>query len=172
MGLKPSDVNILPLGGSQVTYKALLSGQVQAALMSPPESFGAESNGYKLLQDTFSIPYQNNGVVVLRSRIAELTPALPGFLKGYRQGMLTFNAQPELAKQIVGKYTKEEDQAVLQKTYDFHRTSAPYQLDMQPNIEGIAAMLDFMSATVPAAKNAKPEQFVDTRFLSQLPKAS
>jgi ABC-type nitrate/sulfonate/bicarbonate transport system substrate-binding protein len=168
MGLKPSDVNILGLGGSEVAYKALLSNQVQAALMSPPESFGAEANGYVLLKDTFSVPYQNNGMVVSRSRLTELAPSMPAFLSGMRQGMLTFNSQPDVAIATLKKYTKEEDAAILKKTYDFHKTSAPWELSLQPNIEGIATMLDFLGATLPAAKQAKAEQFVDTRFLSQV----
>jgi len=30
-------------------------------------------------------------------------------------------------------------------------------------------MIDFLSGSVPKVGNYKPEQFVDTRFLSQLP---
>jgi hypothetical protein len=37
------------------------------------------------------------GVVVLKARIPELAPALTGFLVAYRQGVKTFNEQPDLA---------------------------------------------------------------------------
>jgi ABC-type nitrate/sulfonate/bicarbonate transport system substrate-binding protein len=171
LGLKPTDVNILGLGGSEVTYQALLSNQVQAALMSPPESFSAEDKGYFMLKDTFSIPYQNNGVVMSKARLDELASLIPKFLNGLRQGMLTFNSQPAVAMNVIKKYTKVDDEKILKRTYEFHRTSAPWELSLQPNIEGLSTMLDFMGGTVPAAKQAKAEQFVDLRFLAQLPKA-
>jgi hypothetical protein len=37
-----------------------------------------------------------------------------------------------------------------------------------PNIEGIRNAMDEVAARVPAVKNKKPEDFVDTRFLKEL----
>jgi hypothetical protein len=48
----------------------------------------------------------------------------------------------------------------------------PFQEDQQPTLEGIQAMLEFLGNTsMPAAKTAKAEQFVDTRILSRMAKA-
>lgn len=42
---------------------------------------------------------------------------------------------------------------------------------MQPSIEGIQAQLGlFAEGSLPAAKNAKPEQFIHTCLLSRLSK--
>jgi hypothetical protein len=38
------------------------------------------------------------------------------------------------------------------------------------NMTGVQNVLDDLVKTVPAAKNAKPEQFVDMRFLDNLEK--
>ncbi len=35
-------------------------------------------------------------------------------------------------------------------------------------MEGIQSMIDFLAVSIPAAKSAKAEQFVDSRFLAQL----
>jgi NitT/TauT family transport system substrate-binding protein len=170
IGLKASDVEIRALGSSEVLLTNLLSGQIQAAPQSPPATFQSEAAGFHSIKDTFDIPYQNVGVVVSRARIPELTPALLRFLPAYRGGMQAYTQKPDVAKQLLKQYGKIADQAVLDKSYEFYVKQTSFQLDMQPTLEGIQHMLDFLSESVPAAKNAKAEQFVDTRLLSQIPK--
>jgi NitT/TauT family transport system substrate-binding protein len=170
LGLKATDVEQRALGNNAVLLTALLGGQVQAAPLSPPATFQAETAGFHSLKDTFDIPYQSVGVVVSRARIPELTPALLRFLVAYRQGMQAYTQQPDAAKKLLQQYGKIEDQATLDKSYTFYVNQTHFQLDLQPTMVGIQQMLDFLSDSIPAAKNAKPEQFVDTRLLGQLPK--
>jgi ABC-type nitrate/sulfonate/bicarbonate transport system substrate-binding protein len=170
LGLQPSDVVIRELGGSDILIQALLTNQIAAAAMIPPQSFKAQAAGYTQLANTYSIPYQNVGVVVSRSRLDELAPALRGFVPAYREGILAFNSQPELAKQVLSQYSSETDPTILQQTYDFYRTQAPFQVDLRPTLEGIRSMINFLAATiVPNARDAQPEQFVDLRFLADIP---
>jgi ABC-type nitrate/sulfonate/bicarbonate transport system substrate-binding protein len=169
--LKPADVTIRPLGSSNVILQAMLSGQVDAGLLGQPESFQAETKGFHVLQDTFGIPYQNTGMVALQSRLDQLAPAMPGLLAGLRDGIQTFNQQPDVAVKVLHDYTKEEDQDILKKTYDLHRDRAPFELSLQPTLEGLKAMSTALGETIPAAKTADPARFVDTRFLKALPKA-
>ncbi|HLG69178.1 MAG TPA: ABC transporter substrate-binding protein [Chloroflexota bacterium] len=166
MGLQPSDVTIRVLGGSDSLLPALLSGQIQGAALSPPQIYQAEEAGFHVLQDTYSQPYQGGGWVTSRARLDELAPAMPPFLAAFRQGMITFRQQPDLAKRILSERTKTDDPVQLDKTYDFFVKTAPFQEDLRPTMEGIQRMLDYLSDAVPAAKQAKPEQFVDLRFLS------
>lgn len=172
LGLKDSDVNLIRLESSQGIYAALLAGQIQGAPMGVPQPFQAEGKGFHLLVNTFDIPYQNIGPVVLRSRIPELSSKLGPLLLGIREGIQAFAAQPDLAKQLITTNTKESDAAILQRTYDFYTKDTQFQADLRPTMEGIQSMIDFLSRTIlPAAKNAKPEQFVDTSILDQLPKS-
>ena len=70
----------------------------------------------------------------------------------------------------MAQYTKIQDTAVLQRAYEFYMSKvlekAPYI-----NMAGVQNALDDLAKTVPAAKNAKPEQFVDLRFLDALEKS-
>lgn len=170
LGVKPSDVSLRPLGGSAVELPALLSGQVQGAILSPPQSFEAASKGFTDLQDTFSIPYQNVGIVAVRSRLDELSSAIPPFLLALRDGIKAFNSQPDLAMRVLQQYTKDNNAESLKKSYDFYHTKATFEPTLQPTLEGISAMLKSLSSSIPAAKSAKPKQFVATQFLDQLPK--
>jgi len=171
LGLKTSDVTIRELGSANVVLQAMLSGQLDAGTLGQPESFAAEEKGFHLLQDTFGIPYQNTGIVVQRSRLDQLAPALPGTLLALRDGMVAYNQQRDLGIKVLQQYTKEENQDILGKTYDLHHDKAPFELTLKPTLEGLKAMSNALGETIPAAKTADPAQFVDTRFLKDVPKS-
>jgi ABC-type nitrate/sulfonate/bicarbonate transport system substrate-binding protein len=168
-GVKPSDVMFQPLGGVTLLYPALLSGQIQAAALTPPFIFQAQAKGFKVLATTYKESYQSNGVAVSKARIEELSRALPGVLAGLRAGIRAFQSQPDLATKIIQQTTKEEDPTILKQSYDFYVNDVRFQEDLQPTLPGIQSILDSLVATVPAAKNGKPEQFVDLRLLDKLP---
>ena len=168
MGLQPSDVNLLPVGATDVTLQALIAGQVQAAAFPPPFSFQAEARGYVDLQDTYDTPYLTNGVVVLRSRLDEMAVPYAAVVAAIHDGVLAFYDQPDLALQTISRRTGEDDPAILKKTYDFFNAKVRFDPTLVPRPESLQGMLDFLAeTTIPAAKNARPEQFIDTRFLGQ-----
>jgi ABC-type nitrate/sulfonate/bicarbonate transport system substrate-binding protein len=169
LGLKPQDVQLRIVGSAVETTSAMLSHQVPAGMVAPPQAFQVEAAGYHLLQDIFSQPYQNVGVVARRSRIDELGPGLRLLLASIRDGILAWNKQPDLAMKVMDEYAKVGDPDVLKRTYDFYTKTAPYEPTLQPTIPGIKAMMDFLAPSLPKIANWTPEQFVDTRFLSQLP---
>jgi ABC-type nitrate/sulfonate/bicarbonate transport system substrate-binding protein len=168
-GLKTTDVVIRQLGGSEVSIPALISGQVQAAATGPTQSFRMEDDGYPAIATVVGDPYVGHGYVVLRSRMEELAPALPGFLAAVSDAVKAYKEQPDLAKKIIAQYTKETDASVLQRTYDFYLTKAPFDASLRPSVDGFQEILDYLGDTsIPAAKNAKPQQFYDERFLAQI----
>jgi len=68
---------------------------------------------------------------------------------------------------VQGEFAKVTDPDVLKKNYEFYTKTAPFQKDMQPTLEGIQAMIDFLGdTTAPAAKGHKAAEFIDLRFLS------
>jgi ABC-type nitrate/sulfonate/bicarbonate transport system substrate-binding protein len=169
--LQPSDVQLRQLGLSNVLVPALASGQLQAATLSIPDSFKLESKGYHPLADTYKAPYSGAGAVILRSRFNELAPALIPFLDGYRAGIKTFYDQPDLAKKTMQQYLKESDETILQRTYDFYK-EAPFQNDLMPDKAGLQSIIDFIAeTTLPEARSTKPEDYIDTSLLAQLPKS-
>jgi ABC-type nitrate/sulfonate/bicarbonate transport system substrate-binding protein len=171
LGLSPSDVDLRQIGSATEITAAMLSGQVQAGMVAPPQSFQVEPKGFHLLQDIFSQPYQNVGLIAKRSRLDELAAGLRPLLAAYRDGILAWNSQPELAMKVQDEYAKVGDPEILRKTYEFYTKTAPFEPSLRPTMEGIQAMMDFLAGSIPAVAEAKPEQFVDLRFLSDLPSA-
>jgi hypothetical protein len=90
-----------------------------------------------------------------------------GFMRAYARGVQRARSDKELTYKSMFKYTKIQDQTVLQKAYDLYMgkvlEKAPYI-----NMTGLQNALDDLAKTVPAAKTVKPEQFVDQRFLDDL----
>jgi ABC-type nitrate/sulfonate/bicarbonate transport system substrate-binding protein len=171
-GLTTNDVVIRQLGGSEVSVPALIGGQVQAASSGPPQSFKLEDDGYNALSTVVGDPYVGSGYVVLRSRIDELAPALPGFLAAVSEAVRAYKDQPDLAKKVIQQYTKEGDPSILQRTYDFYLTKSPFDPSLRSTDQGFQEILDYLGETsIPAAKQAKPSQFYDARFLAQIPRS-
>ena len=170
LGLKPSDVQLRPVGTSAEITAALLSGQIKAGMEAPPQSYQVEAKGFHLLGDIFDQPYQNVGLMAKRSRLDELKDGIIPLLAAYRDGVAAIYNDPPKAKAVMDQYGKIGDQDILNKTYDFYTKTAPFQKDLQPTVEGIKAMADFLSDAAPNLKGADPQKFIDTRFLSQLPK--
>jgi ABC-type nitrate/sulfonate/bicarbonate transport system substrate-binding protein len=169
LGLSPTDVDLRIVGSAAEVTPAMISGQVPAGVVAPPQAFQVEAKGFHLLQGIFDQPYQNVGIVARRSRLDELAPSLKALLASVRDGIAAWNAQPDLAIQVIDEYAKVGDADILKRTYDFYTKTAPFEPTLQPTLPGIKAMMEFLSASVPKLANYTPEQFVDTRFLSQLP---
>ena len=74
---------------------------------------------------------------------------------------------PEIAKQMIGKYTKTTDRDDLEDSY---RTFLPAweKLPVVPTA-AVQTMLNF--ANHPAAKTAKAESFIDNSALAELEKS-
>lgn len=167
MGLSAKDVQLRPLGSSPQIVAAFYAGQIAGGVGSPPASFQMERSGFRSLVSLLDVPYQNVGLVVRRSRLDELANRLTPLLRAVRQGIERYYADKPFAMKVIGKYTKETDQDVLDRTYEFYK-KAGFRREMVTSEPGLQGMLDFLSETIPEAKSAKPSQFFDDRFVRQV----
>jgi ABC-type nitrate/sulfonate/bicarbonate transport system substrate-binding protein len=92
------------------------------------------------------------------------------FMRAYVRAIHRAKMDRDSTIKTLAKYTTVTDPVLLAKTYDFYMTKvlerAPYI-----NMQGMQNAIDDLARTLPAAKNAKPEQFVDPRFLDRLEKS-
>lgn len=167
MGLTAKDVQLFPLGSSAQVVAALHSGQIVGGLGAPPASFVLERSGFRSMVNLLDIPYQNVGIVVRRSRMEELGSRLVPLLRSVRAGIDRYYSDKGFAIKVIGKYTKEADADVLDKTYEFYRR-AGFRRELVISEPGVQGILDFLSETIPEAKKAAPAQFFDDRFVRQV----
>jgi ABC-type nitrate/sulfonate/bicarbonate transport system substrate-binding protein len=114
------------------------------------------------------VEVQGNGLATTRSFIKSNRETIKAALKGYIEGIYFIFQNKAAAQKVFAKYMRTNDPAVLESSYQaYTRTTAkkPY-----PTLKGLQFLLDQLAPTMPQARNAKPEQFVDLSFLQELEK--
>ncbi len=167
MGLTPKDVQLRPLGSSPQIVAAFYAGQIAGGVGSPPASFQMERSGFHSLVSLLDVPYQNVGLVVRRSRMDELGARLVPLLRAVRSGIERYYADKNFAVKVIGKYTKESNQEILDRSYEFYKR-AGFRRELVTSEPGLQGILDFLADSIPEAKTAKPAQFFDDRFVRQV----
>jgi len=167
LGLTPKDVQLRPLGSSPQIVAAFYAGQIAGGVGSPPASFKMERDGFRSLVSLIAEPYQNVGLVVRKSRIDELSPRLVQLLRAVRGGIDRFYADKPFAMKVIGKYSKETDPDVLDRSYEFFK-KAGFRRELVTSEPGLQGILDFLGDSIPEAKTAKPSQFFDDRIVRQV----
>ncbi|HEY5542959.1 MAG TPA: ABC transporter substrate-binding protein [Candidatus Binatia bacterium] len=166
------DVNILQMGAMTSIMGGLQGGSIDAGLVSPPTLFAVDKLGFKELVNItdMDLAFPNPSLVVQGGIMRKKPDLVDRFMRAYARGIQRARTDKELTFKSIAKYTKIEDPSLLQKAYDLYvgkvLEKAPYI-----NMAGMQNALDDLAKTVPAARDAKPQQFIDTRFLDNLEKS-
>ena len=166
------DLTLMQLGFMATVAAGLQGGSIEGGVVSPPTQFAIEKAGFKeLISITdMDFAFPNPALVAVGSIIRSKPDVINRFMRAYTRGIQRARTDREFTYKAMAKYTKIQDVSVLQKAYDFYMSKvlekAPYI-----NMTGVQNVLDDLAKTVPAAKNAKPAQFVDNRFLDNLEKS-
>ena len=141
-------------------------------MVSPPTQFLSEKVGFKeLLSITdMNYAYPNPAMVTSGEMIRKKPDLIDRFMRAYARAIHRARTDRESTIRTLAKYTTVTDSVLLRKTYDFYMNKvverAPYI-----NMAGMQNAIDDLARAIPAAKNAKPEQFVDLRFLDKIEKS-
>jgi len=166
------DLTLIQLGFMATVAAGLQGGSIEGGVVSPPTQFAVDKAGFKeLISITdMDFAFPNPALVAVGPIIRSKPDVINRFIRAYVRGIHRARTDREFTYKSMAKYTKIQDQSVLQKAYDFYMSKvlekAPYI-----NMTGVQNVLDDLVKTVPAARNAKPEQFVDMRFLDTLEKS-
>ena len=166
------DVNILQMGAMSSIMGGLQGGSIDAGVVSPPTLFAVEKMGFKELVNItdMDLAFPNPSLMVQGGIMKRKPDLVDRFMRAYVRSIHHARSDREMTFKSIAKYTKIEDPLVLQRAYDLYvgkvLEKAPYI-----NMAGMKNALDDLAKTVPAAKDAKPEQFIDTRFLDNIEKS-
>jgi NitT/TauT family transport system substrate-binding protein len=168
-GLDPvKDVVIVQLGTQPSRVQALSAGVIDATIISPPLDITAKKQGFQILVNIaeLGIPYPQQIIETTDRFIREDPRTVKNFLKGFIEGVRYAGTHKEETKKVMTKYLKTTDPEILEATYQ----SFVQVTDESgyPNLEGIRNAIDEVAQRVPAVKNRKPEDFINTRFLKEL----
>jgi NitT/TauT family transport system substrate-binding protein len=168
LGLVPvKDVALVQMSGVPEQRSALEAGKVQAAMLPRPDNFVALKRGFHNLV-TVRLPYQSTGVATTRTFIRENTDTVRRYVRSQIEAVHRIKTDREAAIRVLAKYLALQDKEILERTYDGISSDDEIPPKQYPNPEGIKNILEPLAEKDPKAKAAKPENFVDMRFIREL----
>jgi NitT/TauT family transport system substrate-binding protein len=159
------DVSMSYFSTQAAQVAALQSGNIAAIIVPAPYDAQAQKAGAHEI-DTERIAYPADGIVSTRKFVGEHGDDAVAFLRGYLQGLRFLRSNPEESKQVLSKYTKQDDPNVLNGAFD--DLVANISDDPTPTTDGIQNALSQLDG----GEGKNPADFIDTapiqKALSQL----
>jgi NitT/TauT family transport system substrate-binding protein len=163
------DVTILQLGNVPALLAAMEAGKIHGAMLSAPTSLRAKKMGFPMLADLqmLGLEYQHTSIATSRALIKSQPELVRDFMRAYAEGIHYAKNHRKETLEVLTKYLRTDDQEVLDDTYESIILSLlpekPY-----PTLKGIQIILRELGAKDPAARSARPEQFVDLGIIKEL----
>lgn len=171
-GLEPNrDFTFIQTGGDPEALAALLSGQIDAATLTPPSDAKALASGYHYIiyGPDLKIPYAATAFVTLRSVIARRSDVIGKFLRVMAEASKIMHTDREFVYKVLGKYLRVTDRSVLDAAYNAEIKALEPRLAIKH--EALQAILDEVARTDPRAKKVTPGELIDSRYLDQMEKS-
>jgi NitT/TauT family transport system substrate-binding protein len=171
LNLDPNkDITLVPGGPDAERVAALQSGKIDASIFNSSTIPVAKKMGFNELVylPDLGVEVQGNGFATTRNYIKSNRATVLAALKGYVEGIYFIFQNKQAAQKVFAKYMRTNDPDVLEQSYQAYVKTTPKRPN--PTLKGLQFLLDQLAPTMPQAKNAKPEQFVDLSFLQELEK--
>jgi NitT/TauT family transport system substrate-binding protein len=168
-GLNPDrDVSILQIGTGQDTLRAMQTKMLDAGVLSGTASLIARKAGFRELGDLadLGLHYPMAPIGTTKSYLQKNEGLVKEFMLAYIEAIHDFKRNKEVALAVLKKYTRNDDREVLEDSYA--SAASKYLALPIPTLDGIRTILTELSSTVPAAKNADPEQFVSYKIAREI----
>ena len=163
------EVAILQLGNVPALLAAMEAGKIQGAMLSAPTSLRAKKMGFPMLADLqmLGLEYQHTSVATSRALLKAKPDLARDFMRAYVEGIHYAKTHRKETLDVLAKYLRTDDKEVLDDTYEsIVQTLVPEK--PYPTQKGVQIILRELGAKDPAARSARPEQFIDTTIVKEL----
>jgi ABC-type nitrate/sulfonate/bicarbonate transport system substrate-binding protein len=171
LGLNSKDVKFIVIGGTPERLISMRNKRLQATLLSPPTSIVAEKEGFNVLADVgaLGLPFLHNGIAASRRFVRDNPDTARRYVKAQIEAVHLMKTDRKTSVAVLGKYLRQTaNKEILERSYELSSTDDKYSRKQYPSLPGIQTVLDAIADENPKAKSARPEQFVDTRFIKEL----
>lgn len=169
-GVDPKDVTIVQIGSSSNRTVALLSGAVQATLLSPPITDQIAPQGYHALVDLakLRVPAALT-VTAKRSWVESHRDLVQRYIDALIEGIALEKRDKNYAITIIGQYLKISDRPLIAATYDFYAKEVlPVVPYARP--EQLKSGLSELAKTNPGVKGVDVTKMIDDSFVENAAK--
>jgi len=165
-GVDASKLNFVYLRDDSTILAALQSGQVQGAIITSPNTLRARQAGLRQLEDLIPLKLHTvtQGSFVRKDWAQQHPDVIGNYLKAYLEGIKEDKTNPDGAKTTISKWTKIEDQALLDESYKTTINGlAAYPLAHDEDIQNV---IDLSIEAI--VKSHKPSDFYANSYLLKL----
>lgn len=167
-GVKPSEVTFIQNGGVGESYAALLGGRVDVCMIGYPFGLRAQKAGFHLLFRPADTEYGLFPTAVIGARESWLKDGrnrrlAVDFLRALNEGQRLARENAEVTKKALGKFTRTENDAELQGSFEFYKDA--FSSTLRVVEKSMANALKFVDH--PKAKGADVKQFYDNSLVDE-----
>lgn len=168
-GLRPGeDVALLQLGGIPEILAGMQGGSVQGGPLSSPTDLRALQAGYHELADlsTLGFEYPQTTTATTRAFLQTNGDTVRRYLRAVVEAIHFLKTEPVRSRQIFGKYTDTNDPVLLESSYQTYADKTEPIPYIRPSAVQVA--LDEVAQTDPRARDLKPDDVADNRYVQEL----
>ncbi len=167
-GVKPNEVTFIQNGGVGESLAALMGGRVDVCMIGYPYGLRAKNAGFQLLFRPSTTEYGLFPTAAIAARDSWLKDArnrkvAVDFLRALGEGVQLARENPAVTKKALRKFTRVNDDADLQGSYEFYKDAFPRTLRVEE--KAMANALKFVDH--PKAKGADVKQFYDNSLVEE-----
>jgi len=165
------EVSFIQTGGAPETLAALIAQGIDAAVLTVPTDAQALKLGYHYIiyGPDLRIAYAALTFNTRRSIMAKRGPVIGRFMRAMAESAKIIHTDREFTYKVLEKYLRIDDRKLLEASYNVEIKALEPRLAIKP--EGLQSTLDEIAPTDPRAKNVKPQEMVDTRYLDEMEKS-
>ena len=168
LGISEKKITILQMESSANMLIALQKGNIDAFPTTVEYRSTAQSLGFNVLVDLRKLGIKTlaGDLFARRAFIQKNEEAVRRFLRAIVEGIYYYKTHKNRSMEIMAKYMRAKDLKMVEVGYDFY--AQVYSPKPYPNVEGIKLALEDIAQRNPKAREARPEQFFEARFVKEL----
>ena len=170
-GIDSREVSYIQTGGAPETLAALVAQGIDAAVLTVPTDAQALKLGYHyvIYGPDLRIAYAATTFTTRRSVVAKREPTIGRFLRAMAESAKIMHTDKDYTYKVLAKYLRIDDRKLLEASYNVEIKALEPRLAIR--LEGLQSTLDEIAPVDPRAKNVKPQEMVDTRYLDEMAKS-
>ena len=165
------DYSMVQTGGAPEMLAALFAGAIDAGTMSSPWDARAIAQGYHYVVygPDLRIPQVAVSFITRRSFIGQSSPLVGRFMRAMAEAAKILHSDKEIVFKVLSKYLRIDDRKVLDQGYTAEIKALEPRMELR--LEAVQAILDDIAPADPRAKNIKPQELYDRRYLDEMEKS-
>lgn len=169
LGLGEKDVTIVQIGDNPSRLAALKANAIQASVFTVPNTVRARKAGFVAMIDAYKLglKFHGSGVATTGAFMRDHRLTVEQFFKGFLEGVQYAKTHKEESVRLIKEFSRLKEEEEAEETYRVIvqdiQPRKPYPLK-----EGVETVLRNLESTIPKAKTAKAEDFIDDSVIKKL----